>query len=600
MENITASKNVTKAADSISKIAFILDGYVDEPACLGVPPYISPYVRYCAGVCAENGYEVKYATIDMLRKTPEILLEIEGCDLFICIAGVTVPGKYLGGTPADSGEINRIASSLKRPRKVLGGPIVFGNAAGGGSKAESDSYSLYDCLLSGEIADALNRYLKTYLEDPDGAGRHSNGTGGANAQNADNADNAETAGRIIRGTLEYGNIDHWSVLGSGIIKLHPSYPHVVCELETARGCSRAEVGGCAFCTEFLYGMPRYRTPEGITAEVAALHNAGARYFRLGRQPDLLAYGASSHMGTAKPRPEKIEALFAGIRESAPELKVLHIDNINPCTIAAYPDESRAALETIAAYNTAGDTAALGLESADPAVVEANNLKAYADDVYTAVKIINEAGAKRDINGVPKLLPGLNFVTNLAGETEETYDLNEKFLRRILDDGLMTRRINIRQVMPFEGTKAYGNNTIGLHAKRFKQFKENVREKFDLPMLKRVLPQGTILTDAVVEVSGNISFARQLGSYPILIGIPYELPVGTVGDFFVTDWGYRSVTAFQKPFRINTASHAVIKKLPNMGKKTGTNVFVKRPYRNAAEFGKVAGTQFYTEFIDFSL
>ena len=584
MDSGTASKNVTKTA-------FILDGYVDEPACLGVPPYISPYIRYCAGVCAENGYAVKYATIDMLRKTPEIFLEIEKCNLFVCIAGVTVPGKYLGGTPADSGEINRIASSLKRPRKVLGGPIVFGNAAGGGSKAESDSYSLYDCLLSGEVADALNRYLKTYIEDPDGAGKHGKGTGGANA--------ADT-GRVIRGTLEYANIDRWSVLGSGIIKLHPSYPHVVCELETARGCSRAEVGGCAFCTEFLYGMPRYRTREGITAEVAALHNAGARYFRLGRQPDLLAYGANSHMGVAKPCPEKIEALFKGIRESAPELKVLHIDNINPCTIAAYPDESKAALETIAAYNTSGDTAALGLESADPAVVEANNLKAYADDVYTAVKIINEAGAKRDTNGVPKLLPGLNFVTNLAGETEETYDLNEKFLRRILDDGLMTRRINIRQVMPFEGTKAYGNNTIGLHAKRFRQFKETVRERFDLPMLRRVLPQGTILTDAVVEVSGNISFARQLGSYPILIGIPYELPAGTVGDFFVTDWGYRSVTAFQKPFSINTASHAVIKKLPNMGKKTGTNVFVKRPYKNAAEFEKVAGTQFYSEFLDFSL
>ncbi|MBO7388217.1 MAG: radical SAM protein, partial [Methanomicrobium sp.] len=80
---------------------------------------------------------------------------------------------------------------------------------------------------------------------------------------------------------------------------------------------------------------------------------------------------------------------------------------------------------------------------------------------------------------------------------------------------------------------------------------------------------------------------------------YELPVGTFGDFFVTDWGYRSVTAFHKPFRIYTAGHAVIKKLPNMGKKTGTNVFVKRPYKNAAEFEKVAGTQFYTEFLDFN-
>jgi radical SAM superfamily enzyme with C-terminal helix-hairpin-helix motif len=33
----------------MSGTAFILDGYVDEPACLGVPPYISPYIRTVAG-----------------------------------------------------------------------------------------------------------------------------------------------------------------------------------------------------------------------------------------------------------------------------------------------------------------------------------------------------------------------------------------------------------------------------------------------------------------------------------------------------------------------------------------------------------------------
>lgn len=27
----------------------VIDGYVDEPAVLGVPPYVSTYVRYVAG-----------------------------------------------------------------------------------------------------------------------------------------------------------------------------------------------------------------------------------------------------------------------------------------------------------------------------------------------------------------------------------------------------------------------------------------------------------------------------------------------------------------------------------------------------------------------
>ena len=40
--------------------AWIIDGYVDEPACLGVPPYISPYIRTIAGVLKEREYKVHY------------------------------------------------------------------------------------------------------------------------------------------------------------------------------------------------------------------------------------------------------------------------------------------------------------------------------------------------------------------------------------------------------------------------------------------------------------------------------------------------------------------------------------------------------------
>ncbi len=47
--------------------AWIVDGYVDEPACLGVSPYISPNIRAAAGVCTEAGYRVRYLTIDQLR-----------------------------------------------------------------------------------------------------------------------------------------------------------------------------------------------------------------------------------------------------------------------------------------------------------------------------------------------------------------------------------------------------------------------------------------------------------------------------------------------------------------------------------------------------
>ena len=42
----------------------ILDCYTDEPAGLGVPPYLGTYPRYIAGFLDE---EVNYLTIDDLR-----------------------------------------------------------------------------------------------------------------------------------------------------------------------------------------------------------------------------------------------------------------------------------------------------------------------------------------------------------------------------------------------------------------------------------------------------------------------------------------------------------------------------------------------------
>ncbi len=78
----------------------ILDGYVDEPSILGVPPYISPYVRELAGVCNELGVEWEYITIDDWR----IGRRVEG-DMLVLIGGAIVPGKYLRTYPASLREI---------------------------------------------------------------------------------------------------------------------------------------------------------------------------------------------------------------------------------------------------------------------------------------------------------------------------------------------------------------------------------------------------------------------------------------------------------------------------------------------------------------
>jgi radical SAM superfamily enzyme with C-terminal helix-hairpin-helix motif len=185
-----------------------------------------------------------------------------------------------------------------------------------------------------------------------------------------------------------------------------------------------------------------------------------------------------------------------------------------------------------------------------------------------------------------------------GETADTYRLNLEFLREIVRRGLLVRRVNIRQVMPFEGTEAYEKNTIGMHGKEFKAFKDDVRRNFDLPMLKRVFPAGTILKEIFIEESGKTSFGRQMGSYPILVGIPEEIEEGTVTDAAVTDWGFRSVTALTIPVRINELSIHALKYLPGVGKKRAASIISKRPFKNIEEFRKIAGETPVDDIIKF--
>src|SRR5512136_1187256 len=82
--------------------ALVLDGYTDEPACLGVPPFISPYARLAFGALRSAGAEVGYATIDQWRSGG---LDLDRYGLLAIIRNIAVPGKYLRGMPASDKEL---------------------------------------------------------------------------------------------------------------------------------------------------------------------------------------------------------------------------------------------------------------------------------------------------------------------------------------------------------------------------------------------------------------------------------------------------------------------------------------------------------------
>jgi radical SAM superfamily enzyme with C-terminal helix-hairpin-helix motif len=239
-----------------------------------------------------------------------------------------------------------------------------------------------------------------------------------------------------------------------------------------------------------------------------------------------------------------------------------------------------------------------METADPVVIRENNLKAGPDEVMRAIGIVNEEGAGRK-RGVPELLPGLNFISGLAGETPKTYEENEQFLSRVLASGLLVRRVNIRQLMPFEGTRAYEENMLGKYTSRFRSFKEKVRMNFDLPMLCKVFPAGTVLSEIIVEKEGQISFGRQMGSYPILVGFPVRLKERSVTDAVIVDHGMRSVTALPVPVRVNELPLTALGWIPGVGRKRAGRLAAVRPLKNLEAFRAVAGETPIDAYLSFT-
>lgn len=510
----------------------LFDGYVDEPAALGVRPFLHPMVRAMYGAALDAEASVGYLTVDDIRggaRIPE-------ADVYAVHAGSAVPGRYLRSMPASNREVDALLNSVKGT-VILGGPIAMkASQRGGVLLAEKDPAAfLHDFLIEEE---PRNRWR----------------------------------------SLEEWN--RWLLLGADVAVQHPDFPEtLMAEVETYRGCLRYRDGGCSFCVEPLKGRPVFRQVEDILDEVSKLRRLGVRNFRLGAQTCFVSYMAKVARGEIVPNVEAVESLLSGISSLRP--KVLHLDNANPAVIADRPEESREVLESIVKHCTGGNVLALGMESADPAVIEANNLNSSPEQVMEAVAMINRVGSGRGETGLPKLLPGLNFIVGLDGESARTLDLNLGFLVELVERGYLLRRVNIRQVMCIRR-----DFEPGVKHSQFIRFKEEVRKRVDRPILERLVPAGTVLKGVYIELrEGKRSFGRQVGTYPLLVGFEYPLGEGGFVDAAIVGWGYRSATAVEFPLPVNSCPMSALTSLPGIGKKRAMRLVRARPIGDREELGK---------------
>ena len=483
----------------------ILDCYTDEPAGLGVPPYLGTYPRYIAGYLKETKEKINYLTIDDLRiwkRHNSVIKEtrpsqktdittynltanykdarqiLESTGTLIIVLGVHVPGKYLSAIPGTLNEVIPLVSGLKC-KKILTGPAVFGTQLHGGKFYEKADLSIFD---------KIDYQMFNF---------------------------------------KYSDVSRYAVEGADILKQIPDIRMI--EIETGHGC---DIGKCSFCTEPLKNRVEFRNKEDVLTEIKEMYNLGARYFRLGKQTCFYTV------------PYAVE-LLKEIWESCPEIKVLHLDNVNPVKVVMDSKKDFEITKAIVKYCTSGNIAAFGVESFDMEVVKQNTLNTPPQIAYEAIKILNKYGSERGEDGMPRFLPGINIIFGLRGENKKTHEENMKWLTRVYDEGLMLRRINIRQVAIFEGTSLFNEGKdkfLKKNRKMYWKWRNEVRQKIDWPMLKRVVPSGTVLKDCYAEIyDGKTTFCRQFGTYPLIVGVKGRLQLKKFYDLEITGHMLRSIT-----------------------------------------------------------
>ena len=574
----------------------VLDGYEDEPAAFGVPPYIGFHIRYVCGVLEQANIDYDYVTIDQWRDYARTngeeavrkrLASIEG---IACIAGAVVPGRYLRGTPISLNETQQLIRELPN-----GVPAVFGGWAIRGWKKHGWTPLRANLFLAIQDTDAsLYKFIQT--------GKWSNGR--RNAEQWTAWAQAGASSLAVTAHPDLGTVDKKGPL---------TY-----EVEVYQGCVRYK-RGCKFCIEPKKGVPIWRTPEDIIEEVRIAHDAGVEHVRLGGMTDTYTYMAEGvqELEYPIPSPEPIAQLLHGLRDDE-RLGILHTDNGNPSIIAESMEESEAITKTLVETLSDGAVLSFGLESADPSVHEANWLNCDSAQLKAAIGLINKYGRERGQRGLPKLLPGLNFIAGLNGETKESYQMNLDLLHDIRREGHLLRRINIRQVE--------GDGFQDIPQDSFNMFKTNVRDTIDRPLLEELFPVGGILSDVHWEThdgrtrllkhqseehtaercrgKAGITFGRQIGAYPILIGVEYHIPLETQSNIVVTGHGARSITGVETNLDHEKMSQKQLESIPGIGEKTAWRLISQRakqtskgraPFVSAADWFEESSVDWNEEF-----
>ncbi|MBW7856846.1 MAG: hypothetical protein H3C43_00740, partial [Leptonema sp. (in: Bacteria)] len=189
--------------------------------------------------------------------------------------------------------------------------------------------------------------------------------------------------------------------------------------------------------------------------------------------------------------------------------------------------------------------------------------------------------------------------------------NYRFLKNILDRGLLVRRINIRQVVSYKNTKIEreqrknrkGKQSQRKHIilekskveKRFIYYRDKIRKEIDHTFLKKNFPIGVVLDEVIIEAQNpGYYLARPLGSYPITIKIPTDDLQATEAKqngrpcrVVITGFEERSIQALNYPVDLHKLGRKALETLPGLSKKQAVDLFLRLGQNQVSDAEKAA-------------
>ncbi|MGQ4832326.1 MAG: TIGR04013 family B12-binding domain/radical SAM domain-containing protein [Candidatus Asgardarchaeia archaeon] len=216
-------------------------------------------------------------------------------------------------------------------------------------------------------------------------------------------------------------------------------------IEITRGCPF----GCFYCqTSFMFSKRvRHRSIENIAYYISFMNQHGLRDIRF-ISPNAFSYGSKDGL---QPNYQKVEELLETTRQI--------IGHKGRIFFGSFPSEVRPEfvsdeLVALVKRYANNDNLIIGAQTGSPRLLELINRGHTVEDIYKAVKITKKYG----------LIPNVDFIFGLPGETEQDIQLTLKVIRNLIKIGA---RIHAHTFLPLVGTP-FSNKPPGMINKKLKK------------------------------------------------------------------------------------------------------------------------------------